>query len=141
MKQLQLDLNKRLLIVEIPEGKSSEEVLSEYKGRCGDHWNFLCKGSDLTEDIAFDFVERTIEIKTGKSKYYNYKDVIQLPYFNTALESFISAIESKGYHWGENPEKKSYFNPEEFIQEEYEKYMEAEYRTFTPEKCIICEIL
>ncbi len=103
----------------------------------------ICKGSDLTEEVAYNLIERTIEIKTGKTKFYNYKDVIQLPYYNKALEALISAIESKGYHW-ENPLGVS---TEEIRQrhgdasEMFKEWLEYENKTFNPSKCLIFEIL
>lgn len=137
MKQLQLDLNKRLLIVEIPEGKYSEEVLSEYKSVSGDEWDFLCKGSELTEEVAEDLVNIF-----DLSYYVDYKGHSPRCYVGTALESFISAIEALGHHWGENPVK---FKENEMNWEKRHKnrieWERAESRTFNPEKCIIFEIL
>lgn len=72
--------------------------------------NLICKGSDLTEDVAKGLVEG--ELQTAHMfgqvvfKLYDYNgiDLKTFGWTNNTLESFNSAIESNGYHWGENPE-------------------------------------
>jgi len=130
MKQLQLDLNKRLLIVEFDDMEHLEKVISCDKQGirfCSDDdepTELICKGSGLTEVIAYKLVEEMSRFNTNTA-YKNYKGGKS---FFMALESFISAIESKGMFWkdwnGEN-----------------ETFEESESRTFNPEKCIIFEIL
>lgn len=145
IKQLELNLNKRLLIVELPDDQEVhykddiiykiDEEQSKYYLLPKGEFKLLCKGSDLTEEIAKGFIpidEKEARIKHPKAFLISYKR------FQNA---FIDVVESNGWYWGENPEKKSHFNPEEFIQEEYNRYMEAESRTFNPEKCFIFEIL
>lgn len=142
MKQLELELNKRLLIVEY--GSKKEAIansivysdpnchlikIDEIKVK------FICKGPDLTDDIAKVFVE--LHESTYYKDYLNNNSFFTLP-----SKSFISAIESKGYHWGENPVK---FNDDEADFEKRHKnridWERAEFRTFNHEKCIIFEIL
>lgn len=137
MKSLELSLNKRLLIVE----REFHTINGSYSDNGKMHTlKLICKGSDLTEEIAKGLVEQKRVFDTPAVFFFkNYKN--EFSDCMTARESFISSIESNGWYWGENPEKKSHFNPEEFIQEEYDRYMEAESRTFKPSKCIICEIL
>lgn len=125
MKIVELQLNKRLLIVE------SE---AEYFGCKYPNITRICKGSELTEDILRKYCKEVVTIHftgrlTGGYDNGNGKPV-------TAMESFISAIESKGYHWGENESLKKYRHVANSRM-----FKEAESRTFHPEKCIICEIV
>lgn len=123
MKQIELNLQKRILIVEAPEGelttigkgdefyyaiKNDENYIKIVDGK---KWKLICKGDELTEEIAKGLVKPLWDY------YYNYKEDHTQPVGNyqrlatkTALESFISAIESQGYYWGKNPVK----NPEDF---------------------------
>lgn len=139
MKQLEITTNKRLLIV---------ETEADYFGYKDYRLKFICKGPELTEDTAKGLVDLH---ETGYYKdYLNDNNFFTLP-----SKSFISAIESKGYHWGDNPVKypdknnpKYYDEPFDgngFYQEIYSSdivdWKKTESRTFNPEKCIICEIL
>ena len=64
----------------------------------GDH-EFLCKGSELTEEIASELVKTTwIHDKKILCKYKNYNSEGDGSYFS-AVKSFISAVESKGFNW------------------------------------------
>lgn len=151
MKTLELELNKRLLIVEIQAVELAASMLfPEYQ------LELLCKGSDLTEAVAKELVRF---VGGPWSAYVDYKNGKN--WMSTALESFISAIESKGWFWKDVPwdfplvEDYGYQtsnSPEaergwmyEFGEEKYHEalkdYEEAESRTFNPAKCIIFEIL
>lgn len=148
MKQLQLDLNKRLLIVEYEtEAECAVEwaLMHAFKNpnivKHGHKVNPICGGSELTEDIA----KGLVEIIWNGYKNYNEKEPVgnyQRLVVKNVLESFISAIEAAGYHWGENPVK---FKENEMNWEKRHKnrieWERAESRTFNPEKCIIFEIL
>ena len=115
MKTLELKLKKDVLIVEIPRLADYEFINKECKylkigneeiklnASTLDKFEFLCKGSELTEEIASELAEehymngiRSYEIYND----YRYNDVRWL---DNALESFISAVESKSFHWLENP--------------------------------------
>ncbi|MDQ1859286.1 hypothetical protein [Chryseobacterium sp. WLY505] len=158
MKQLEIKTNKRLLIVkgEFPESNVSYTI--EFNG---ESWKPICKGSDLTEDIAKGFTH-SMNFGTDENPDIGYHNSIKDNYWGkSALESFISAIESKNYHWGENPVKEPRMSdygwyasghPEEdggWMYEEGENkyyeslklFEEAQSRTFNPSKCIIFEIL
>ena len=96
MKLLELKLKKDVLIVDA-EGLEITQALifnkfGNYNLSC---YDFLCKGSELTEEIASELAENKIKHKFENKvlTFYNYKN----------LESFISAVESKGFHWLENP--------------------------------------
>ena len=159
MKQLELELKKRLLIVEVPEEKlfseekqikaviNSQKYVNELLGEVID-LTFICKGSELTEEIAEELV------KNGISDYlvewaYDYKNEEQLNLYTfSCLESFISAIVAQGYYWGENPIEKppkndlngSFFTMQTNFHQE-KAYDEAGSKTFNPEKTLIFEIL
>ena len=99
MKTLELDLKKKVLIVD--ESDFDYYELSKngiyFKIEKGDRYylgwefEFLCKGSYLTEEIASELVENKTKHKFENKvlTFYNYKN----------LESFISAVESKGFYW------------------------------------------
>ena len=115
MKTLELDLKKKVLIVEIPRLADYEFINRECKylkvgneeiklnASTLDKFEFLCKGSELTEEIASELVKTTwIHDKKILCKYKNYNSEGDGSYFS-AVKSFKSAIESKGFYWMENP--------------------------------------
>ena len=109
MKTLELKLKKYVLIVD--ENDFDYYELSEngiyFKLEKGDRYylgwkfEFLCKGSELTEEIASELVEMEYSGLYKKSFYIDYDRPSLLLKF--AKESFISAVESKGFHWLDNP--------------------------------------
>ncbi len=157
MKQLELELKKRLLIV---EGLNLEDFNPDLKMSHfykGNEIKLICKGDELTEEAAKGLVENAFDsFDVCWFKDYEVLDTsIHDDYtFLTAIESFISAIESKGYFWGENPitepKKPPFLNPNknghcenDYVDYRYDLYQfhEAESRTFNPEKTLIFEIL
>jgi hypothetical protein len=161
MKQLELNLNKRLLIVESLSnvGVEKKELIKSLEDRFDCKLELLGLGSELTEEIAKALVT---EYAYGYYKNYNTSFCGGRPKtsldFKTSLESFISAIEAQSYYWGENPHmnKDSRFNTNRpvcflgtndcrnIIKEKYcqcYSYREAESKTFNPEKTLIFEIL
>ena len=114
MKTLELKLKKDVLIVEIPRLADYEFINRECKylivgkeeiklnASTLDKFEFICKGSELTEEIASELV-KTIWIHDNKllCKYKNYNLEGDGSYFS-AVKSFISAVESKGFYWLEN---------------------------------------
>ncbi|WP_284464866.1 hypothetical protein [Chryseobacterium sp.] len=161
MKQIELELKKRLLVVEPPElGFTEEKViiaLGDAERYIGDLTNekrelkFICKGSKLTEDIAKGFLHQSNHTKLFA--HYVKGIPVNTYCYKSYLDSFISAIESKGYHWGENPHGEQPHNTglihtyptghelNDKSLEEAIKWEEAESRTFNPEKTLIFEIL
>lgn len=122
MKQLELNLQKRLLIVE----GASEIVVGQYELDVnGRDIELICKGSELTEEIAENFVEGMMD------SYY--------------IDNFISAIEAQGYYWGENPIEEPIMHQllgaDDNPNSEEKEWQEAESKTFNPEKTLIFEIL
>lgn len=135
MKQLEIKTNKRLLIVE-PNNES------EYEDIINGDFRFICKGPDLTEDIAYEIVDGF-----DLSYFVDYNHHNPRAYKLTALESLISAIQSKNYHWGENPvsleREKTYRNMGDTFKADgiLKAWRESESRTFNPSQCIIFEIV
>ena len=78
MKTLELKLKKDVFIVDTNAPIEAIEI---------DDYEFLCKGSELTEEIASELVENKTKHKFENKvlTFYNYEN----------LESFISAVESK----------------------------------------------
>ena len=112
MKILELDLKKKVLIVD--ENDFDYYELSEngiyFKLEKGDRYylgwkfEFLCKGSELTEEIASELVELTIMYLTYGDNKHKYRSYVNYNLgFDNALDSFISAVESKEKFWLENP--------------------------------------
>lgn len=116
MKTLELKLKKDVLIVEIPRLADYEFINKESKylkigneeiklnASTLDKFEFLCKGSELTEEIASELVDYWQNMANDGFVFENYKNYI--PKKLTAKQSFISAVESKEKFWLENPIEK-----------------------------------
>lgn len=92
MKTLELKLKKDVLIVDL-EDDSAGFINGDYE--------FLCDGSELTEEITSELVDFWQNMANDGFIYENYKT--NLPKKKSAIESFISAVESKEKFWLENP--------------------------------------
>lgn len=165
MKQLELELKKRLLIVEYEseEELKIESALMKAFGNSsitnhGHKVKTICKGSELTEENPDLLVEsRLIQ---DCEIFWDYKNDRWFDQSMTSLDSSISAIEAQGYYWSENPLGKApqitddkYKSEREFIDNNPEEsvfgdhyadwsmWSEAESKTFNPEKTLIFEIL
>jgi len=143
MKQLEITTNKRLLIVEYPsiDFANGIEKISEFQEK----YKLICKGSDLTDDIAKGLVEEIYHPSISFYKDYNSENPNEIG-SHCEIKSFISAIESKNYYWGENPYEKELDSCNAYtdmftIAKRARKYEEAKDRTFNPSKCIIFEIV
>lgn len=149
MKKLELKLKKDVLIVEIPRLADYEFINRECKylkvgneeiklnASTLDKFEFLCKGSELTEEIASELVDFWQNMANDGFIYENYKT--NIPKKKTAVESFISAVESKGFYWLENPIKYKKTDYEiyadknqlcRYISKEETLWEEAEEKTF-----------
>ena len=110
MKTLELKLKKDVLIVEIPRLADYEFINKECKylkikylkignkeiklnASTLDKFEFICKGSELTEEIASELVDYWQNMANDGFVFENYKD--NIPKKLTAKKSFISAVESK----------------------------------------------
>lgn len=153
MKTLELLLQKRLLIVERDDYRKNASYSDNGKIYS---LKFICKGPELSDDLAKgliiyddvnlshpDFVNEIpcLNHKTGAFEYYTKF---------SPLESFISAIEAHGYHWGKNPMGKEPYNGCSAYTDMYtiakrarqhQEWQEAESRTFYPAKTLIFEII
>lgn len=113
MKTLELDLKKKVLIVESENGFNHFKIYDDEIGfifikngiprkeLIKGSYKFFCKASELTEEIASDLVDNWQNMANDGFIFENYKD--NLPKKLTAKKSFISAVESKGFYWLENP--------------------------------------
>ena len=97
MKQLEITTNKRLLVAEY-ENFDDSQLDEKHKITLflnGNVLKFICKGSDLTEDIAKGLVH-SMNFGTDENPDIGYHDSIKDNYWGeSALQSFISAIESE----------------------------------------------
>ena len=129
MKTLELDLKKKVLIVE----NEFENKIDFIDNELGIFY-FLCKGSELTEEMASELVDYWQNMANDGFIFENYKD--NLPKKLTANDALISAVESKGFYWLENPignKPMSYNLPLYKIGnrcDNLKKWQEAEEKTF-----------
>ena len=109
MKTLELKLKKDVIIVDAENGFNHFKIYDDEIGfifiensiprkeLIKGSYKFLCKGSDLTEEIASELVELTIMNLTYGDNKHKYRSYVNYNLgFNNAKESFISAVESKG---------------------------------------------
>ena len=127
MKTLELKLKKDVLIVDLEDNEATHI----------EGYEFLCEGSDLTEEIASELVDETIMYEKHKVKCYRYRSYIKgFVGFDNAKEAIISAVESKDKFWLENPignKPMSYNLPLYKIGnrcDNLKKWQEAEEKTF-----------
>ena len=153
MKTLELDLKKKVLIVEIPRLADYEFINKECKylkvgneeiklnASTLDKFEFLCKGSDITGEIASELVEEHYMSGVRSYEIYNDYRYNDARWLDNALDSFISAVESKGFYWLENPIEKpvnydlwakygDYTQYGKVLTEKCLKWQEAEEKTF-----------
>ena len=88
MKKIELKLKKEVIIVE----NEFENKIDFIDNELGIFY-FLCKGSELTEEMASELVEMEYSCLYKKNFYIDYDRPSLLLKF--AKESFISAVESK----------------------------------------------
>ena len=130
MKTLELKLKKDVLIVEIPRLADYEFINKECKylkvgneeiklnASTLDNFEFLCKGSDLTEEIASELCHNIGNSLTIIGNAY-LDDVNDLYFWEYAIDAFITSVESKDFYWLKNPYKK-----------DVKQWQEAEEKTF-----------
>ena len=144
MKILELNLKKDVLIAEIPRLADYEFINKECKylkvgneeiklnASTLDKFEFLCDGSELTEEMASELVETHKNCK----RYIDYTIKERNRFFDLSIPSFISAVESKDKFWLENPignKPMSYNLPLYKIEnrcDNLKKWQEAEEKTF-----------
>ena len=108
MKTLELKLKKDVLIVEIPRLADYEFINKECKylkvgneeiklnASTLDKFEFLCKGSELTEEIASELFEYDDFLNCFES----YIDTVP-SIDKSSFKLFIKIFESKGFYWRE----------------------------------------
>ena len=111
MKILELQLKKDVLIVEIPRLADYEFINRECKylkvgkeeiklnASTLDKFEVLCKGSELTEEIASELVEEHYMNGIRSYEIYNDYRYNDSRWLDNAIDSLISAVESKGFYW------------------------------------------
>ena len=142
MKTLELKLKKDVLIVDAENGFYIFKIYDDEIGFISiengiqrkelvkGSYKFLCKGSELTEEIASEFFEHDDFLNCFEA----YIDTVP-SIDESALKLLIKIFESKGFHWLENPIKhpKDYevFPDSLSLFAEQEKlHLEAEEKTF-----------
>ena len=152
MKTLELDLKKYVLIADAENGFNHFKIYDDEIGfifiengiprkeLVKGSYKFLCKGSELTEEIASELVDN-FKLDFNK-EICVFKDYINdCNRFSKSIPSFISAVESKGFYWLENPIKKpinydlwtkygDYTQYGKVLTEICLKWQEAEEKTF-----------
>ena len=134
MKKLELKLKKEVIIVE----NEFENKIDFIDNELGIFY-FLCKGSELTEEIASELVDYWENMANDGFIFENYKD--NLPKKLTANDALISAVESKEKFWLENPIEKpkdyklwakygDFTQYGKILTEKCLKWQEAEEKTF-----------
>ena len=106
MKTLELKLKKDVLIVEIPRLADYEFINRECKylkvgneeiklnASTLDKFEFLCKGSELTEEIASELCHNVGNSLTIIGNAY-LDDINDLYFWEYAIDAFITSVESK----------------------------------------------
>ena len=130
MKTLELKLKKEVIIVE----NEFENKIDFIDNELGIFY-FLCKGSELTEEMASELVDYWQNMANDGFIFENYKD--NIPKKLTANDALISAVESKEKFWLENPVQNtkptddiSFYDSLEQKELAIKKWQEAEEKTF-----------
>ena len=153
MKTLELKLKKDVLIADAENGFNHFKIYDDEIGfifiengiprkeLIKGSYKFLCKGSELTEEIASELVEEHYMSGVRSYEIYNDYRYNDARWLDNALESFISAVESKEKFWLENPIEKpinydlwakygDYTQYGKVLTEKCLKWKEAEEKTF-----------
>ena len=95
MKTLELKLKKDVLIVDLEDNEATHI----------EGYEFLCEGSELTKEMASELIEVDYSNFQGDDEIYELKKnyIKDTFVFMSFEESLISAVESKGFYWLENP--------------------------------------
>lgn len=137
MKSLELELEKRILVVEDVVTGSLDNYYNEYiEKNPGKYLKFICKGSEFTNEIAKILVHQSLH--TGLFAHYVADIPVNTFCYKSALDSFISAIEAKGWYWKNPLGDYSQALKRHIVSGSWQ---EAEEKTFHPEKCLIFKII
>ena len=104
MKTLELKLKKDVLIVDA-EGLEITQgfIFNKFGNYNLSYYDYICKGSELTEEIASELVEEHYMNGIRSYEIYNDYRYNDARWLDNALDSFISAVENKGFYWLKNP--------------------------------------
>ena len=114
MKTLELKLKKDLLIVEVDKSFNHFKIYNDEIGfifienniprkeLIKGSYKFLCKGSDLTEEIASELCHNIGNSLTIIGNAY-LDDINDLYFWEYAIDAFITSVENKGFYWLKNP--------------------------------------
>lgn len=127
MKQLELNSQKRLLIVEVDKMMSKYNTENWYQERLSKGLKLICKGSELTEEIC-----ETLISKKDVAKYQSKMCGLDFK------KGFMNTIKENGYYWGENPIPKPL---DYLITKDSDAWFMADVSTFDLNKTLIFEIL
>lgn len=104
MKTLTFELKKKILLMEIPDNTEAyykkeitytiSDQQSEFSLLPKGEYRLICKGSELKEEIAKDFVKNMIDNSEINFLYKNHRKN-EKGFVFSALKSFTSAIEAK----------------------------------------------
>ena len=148
MKTLELKLKKDVLIVDLPiDAKnvymSGNSIIYNSDKSCivkpiNDDYEFICKGSELTEEIASELVEEHYMSGVRSYEIYNDYRYNDARWLDNANDSLISAVESKEKFWLENPIDKrlaflgnvSEIDKQTALQKQKRRWQAAEEKTF-----------
>ena len=89
IKILELSLKKEVIIIEPDKIENTDAWIKIYS----EYGNFICKGSELTEEIASELVDEIGDTLTKENLIENFN----------SISTFIHLIKSKGFYWLENP--------------------------------------
>jgi hypothetical protein len=161
MKQQILNLKKKLLLVELPEGADrlkvfndeSEPYISYFKGHSALRFYLsskcllIGKLTDIAEQQFLDFCDFfTHEDEMDGTKENVFRDYTDKTFFDTAKESFFSYLESQGIYFsnplGEKPFVSVFdINPDSVVRKEYYKWEEAEQKVWNKDLIYIFEVI
>lgn len=100
MKILELKLKKDVLIVDAEGLEITQALIFNKFGNYNlSYYDYICKGSELTEEIASELVETHKNCR----RYIDYTIKEINRFFDLSIPSFISAVENKGFYWLKNP--------------------------------------
>ena len=92
MKTLELKLKKDVLIVDAEGLEITQALIFNKFGNYNlSYYDYICKGSELTEEIASELVETHKNCR----RYIDYTIKERNRFFDLSIPSFISAVESK----------------------------------------------
>ena len=107
MKTLELKLKKDVLIVDAEGLEITQALIFNKFGNYNlSYYDYICKGSELTEEIASELVEEHYMSGVRSYEIYNDYRYNDARWLDNALESFISAVESKEKFLLETPIEK-----------------------------------